>query len=504
MSNRFFARLSIGDKLVAIILLVVVLALLTGFSIVIVRDINSLKKDMFDSAVLNVLLVAEYAEGPLVFEDPGGAKKVLHSLENIGNVLSAFLYNHDNELLASYHKGTAPAANPPPPRPDGFHRGTLHLSRPVISIDEEEELGRIYLVFSTSALQERIRLSIFTMGFIMVGLTFLSFFSARRLQKTISAPILELARVTETVSNDRDLSIRVQRREDDEIAVLYRGFNKMLEQIHLRQKERDLAEKEIRKLNEELEHRVKERTAQLETSNRDLQNFAYSVAHDLRSPLRTMNGFAKALYEDYRGVLNAEGIRYIDRICSGADRMARLIDDLLKLAGISRVELKIETVDLSSISGKFTSRLLELEPLRETEFIIAPSLTAPGDVKMLTIMLENLLGNAWKFTGKKIPALIEFGVLEEERNPRTGATVFFVRHNGVGFDMAYSGKLFGVFQRLHGVKEFPGSGIGLAVAHKVIQLHGGRIWAQGKVDEGAVFYFTLEELNGRSVKRIGN
>ncbi|MCK5058455.1 MAG: hypothetical protein KAT34_17505, partial [Candidatus Aminicenantes bacterium] len=182
---------------------------------------------------------------------------------------------------------------------------------------------------------------------------------------------------------------------------------------------------------------------------------------------------------------------YIHRMCAGVDRMARLIDDLLNLASISKVEMKVETVDMSGIISNILYGFQKKEPHREGEFIIAPSVSVIGDTKMLKTALTNLLDNAWKFTKETIPTLIEFGVLKESERKEVSRIVYFIRDNGVGFDMKYSEKLFGIFQRLHSLSEFPGTGIGLAIVQRIIHRHNGSIWAEGKVNEGAMFYFTL-------------
>lgn len=247
------------------------------------------------------------------------------------------------------------------------------------------------------------------------------------------------------------------------------------------------AEDEIQRLNAKLEQRVQERTAELRASNQELESFSYAVSHDLRAPLRSVFGFAQALNEDYWDNLDEEGREYLQRVIQGSRQMDQLINDMLHLCRLSRGELKRQPVDLSGLVEGISMELRETEPQRRVEFAIAPGLTAPADPRLMRIALENLLRNAWKFTGKCPVARIEFGV---EKEPANGAS-YFVRDNGAGFDMAYAGKLFGAFQRLHNSAEFPGHGIGLATVQRVIHRHGGRAWAIGQVDRGAAFYFTL-------------
>ena len=253
------------------------------------------------------------------------------------------------------------------------------------------------------------------------------------------------------------------------------------------ERKRKQAEEDINKLNEELELRVLQRTTELEATNKELESFAYSVSHDLRAPLRGMDGFSQALQEDYAGKLDDEGKRYLQRIRAAAQRMGQLIDDMLKLSRTTRREMKIGKVDLSEMAENITAELQESDPGRKVESIIREGQVVRGDAQLLRVVMENLLGNAWKFTGKCPQARIEFGVQEEQGKP-----VFFVRDNGAGFDMAYADKLFMAFQRLHSMDAFSGTGVGLANVQRVIRRHGGRVWGESDGEgKGATFYFTL-------------
>jgi PAS domain S-box-containing protein len=246
--------------------------------------------------------------------------------------------------------------------------------------------------------------------------------------------------------------------------------------------ERHRSEEELRRHRDE----IRALNDRLQASNRELESFSYSVSHDLRTPLRAIDGFARALEEDYGARLDGEARGYIERVRRATHRMGQIIDDLLQLARLARGELRSEAVDMTALAGEVDAALRAAEPEREVEFEAAPGLRAVGDSRMLRLVLENLLGNAWKYTSRQPRARIEFGTANGAGEP-----VFFVRDDGAGFDMTYAGKLFGAFQRLHNASEFPGSGIGLATVARVVERHGGRAWGEGAPGRGATFYFTL-------------
>lgn len=247
--------------------------------------------------------------------------------------------------------------------------------------------------------------------------------------------------------------------------------------------DRKETEREIQDLNMVLQRRATE----LEVANRELESFSYSVSHDLRAPLRTIDGFSQALLEDYRDQLPPDAQNFLERVRNAAQRMAKLIDDLLELSRISRIPVERKSVDVSALAQGIAEELQQAEPARKVSFLIEPHLHAQGDSQLLRIAMQNLMNNAWKFTSKIQNARIEVG-----RSDGSGTPAFFIRDNGAGFDMSYASKLFGAFQRLHAVTEFPGTGIGLATVQRIIHKHGGRVWAESVVDQGATFYFTLQ------------
>ena len=230
-------------------------------------------------------------------------------------------------------------------------------------------------------------------------------------------------------------------------------------------------------------------TTELKLMNKELEAFSYSISHDLLAPLRSIDGFSQALLQEYPDKLDEQGKNYLQRVRANTQRMGELIDDLLKLSRLTRSEMKLEMVDLSTLAQSIATELQKTGPERQVEFVITPGLSAKGDSHLLRLLLENLLGNAWKFTGKLSQARIELGATQVD-----GKQAFFVRDDGAGFDMTYADKLFAPFQRLHSASEFPGIGIGLATVQRIVHRHGGRVWAEGEIEKGATFYFTLGEI----------
>ena len=326
------------------------------------------------------------------------------------------------------------------------------------------------------------RLTTGLMVVLVIAITILSLLIVR----SISKPLGELILSTNIIGMG-DLEHRVEVMSRDELGDLTNAFNQMTKNLKEVTASRDDLDKEVAERSR-AEEGLRIRSLQLEASNKELETFSYSVSHDLRAPLRGIDGFSQVLLEDCGDKLDAKEKDYLQRVRKASQRMAILIDDLLGLSRVTRREMRREGVDLSRLAEEIVEDIRSREPERQAEFIIQPALVVQGDPDLLRIVLEKLLENAWKFTGRHATARIEFGTMEAEAEK-----AYFVRDDGAGFDQKYTDKLFGAFQRLHTTEEFGGTGIGLATVNRIIRRHGGRAWAEGRVDKGATFYFTLSQ-----------
>jgi light-regulated signal transduction histidine kinase (bacteriophytochrome) len=320
---------------------------------------------------------------------------------------------------------------------------------------------------------------------VAIGIVVLGALLAWTIGHRYTQPMRDLANAANAIGSG-DYTRRVEVKHADELGILAAAFNRMGNEIQREIGERQQAEATVRKMNSELEARVRERTTELETANDELQAFSYSVSHDLRSPLRSIDGFSQALLEDYDSQLDDTGKDYLRRLRGGAQRMGHLIDDLLLLSRVTLQPINREDVDLAAMARELIGELHEQDPDRVAHVQIQEGLIALADRGLLWVALQNLIGNAWKFTANAVPAIIEVGARVTD-----GQTEFFVRDNGAGFDMAYADKLFTPFQRLHSAEEFRGTGIGLATVHRIVARHGGRVWADAAEGRGATFFFTV-------------
>lgn len=359
-----------------------------------------------------------------------------------------------------------------------WHSDHLRSGQPITV--GNQQLGGVRVDFSTTALQGKLA-AVRNQG-IMVAIIviIIGAISASLLSRSIVGPIHQLAEASQAMAQG-DLDQHVSVKTQDELAVLADNFNEMAGKLRENINE-------LKALNIDLDQRVTQRTAELEAINSELESFSYSVSHDLRAPLRSINGFSKRLLENYQDNLPPEANHYLTRVHASSVKMGQLIDDLLNLSRIGRSKMRISQVDLTKMAKDIMSELRESEPHRNIHFEVREGIVVQGDTSLLRIALRNLLSNAWKYSRECDPAQIQLG-----KTSRNGNEIYFIRDNGVGFDMAYVDKLFGAFQRLHDARKYEGTGIGLATVKRIIDRHGGEIWATGKVNEGATFSFILND-----------
>jgi signal transduction histidine kinase len=476
----------IARKLTWMSLLACGTALVLACFVLMVYDFLDFRESMVRNRTIQAQIVGSNTVSSLVFNDDATAQQTLAALRAAPHIEGAGLYDADGRLFASYLRDPEGDALVVPGSPsdltaryrfDGLSR--MHLVYPVLF--DATPIGMVYIRSDLNEITDRLTRFVFVSAIALLIAMAVAMLVSRVSRKSISEPIVELAAVATLVSADRDYSVRARTTGEGEVAVLISAFNEMLAQIQ----ERDRSLQESYDL---LEQRVQSRTAELNASNKELEAFCYSVSHDLRSPLRSIDGFSLALLEDHADLLDEDATGHLQRIRSATQRMGTLIDDLLNLSRITRTNLRAETVDLSGLGRAVATDLAAAQPDRRVDISIEDGMVASADSHLVRQVLENLIGNAWKFTSKQPSARIEVGSVD-----RGGGPIYFVRDNGAGFDPAYADRLFGVFQRLHAMAEFPGTGVGLAIVDRIVQRHGGRVWADGAVGRGATFYFTLSE-----------
>ena len=482
---RILRGLTIRQKLISIGMLSSLTALVSASVAFLVYDAYTYRQRMARRILTEAQIISFNSITPLLFNDPEAATATLGGLRAEPAVVAALVLPPEgSQPFATYTRDQGSAAAPFS-LPAGLTEGHVFRSDQLLVVEpirfEGKPIGSLLIRADLSELYARQRRYAGIVVVILAGSLLLAIVMSRLIEKTISRPILHLADTARAVSAQKDYSVRAVAEGRDEIGLLVVTFNEMLDQIARQNSDLEEARRE-------LEERVEARTRDLATANKELEAFSYSVSHDLRAPLRAIDGFSKALLSDYGPKLDERALHYLERVRAGTQRMSGLIDDLLGLARLSRRELVRQRVDLSEAARRVAAELSRHHPTRAVQVDIRDGLSAEADSHLLTIVLENLMGNAWKFTGKRVDALIEVGQKADGRQ-----APFYVRDNGAGFDMAYADKLFGAFQRLHGDEDFEGTGIGLATVQRIVTRHGGHIWAEGEVDKGATFYFTLEQ-----------
>ncbi|MFL9815263.1 HAMP domain-containing protein [Stutzerimonas sp. VN223-3] len=506
----FLRNLPIGTKIIAAILLASTLSLMGAAVVIIGYEANTARDRMSAELLGLARLLAVNTEAALRFNDEAAAAENLNSLVAQPHIVSAAVYSSDGSLFAEYRASPLFEVPEQAPTPgERFSSQQLELVYPIGP--QDDPAGVVYLKTDLAPLTAFIkRYALIVVG--MFGAVWLcAALLAALLQRVITAPILRIVEVARAVTDRSDYSLRADKQGTDEIGDLSDALNQMLAQIQTQHQqlektysdlgvkhdsllsemsERRKADEALRALNAELESRVAARTAQLEESNHELESFSYSVSHDLRAPLRGMDGFSRILLEEYGPRLDAEGLRLIGVIRQNCASMGRLIDDLLAFSRLGRKQLSKTKVDMEDLVADVIAQLAAVPGEDLPSIERGPLPTVACDPSLVRQVWTNLIANAVKFSkGRNTP---QIRIWAEQRGREQ---VFVVADNGVGFDMDYYEKLFAVFQRLHGNDEFPGTGVGLATVKRIVVRHGGQVWAQAKPDQGATFYFSLPEGN---------
>jgi signal transduction histidine kinase len=479
-----FRDYSISKKLTWMNMLVSGAALLLACGAFITYDVISIRDGIVYNLSMQAQIVGFNSTSALLFNDSHSAEITLSGLSAWPSIVSAGINTLDGKPFATYRRGGSsqvpgmPAISPGEMETHQFNRSEVVLVRRIVF--QNKPTGIVYIQSDLQGLKVRVAQYLGVAAVVLVTSLLAVLFISRVFRRAIAKPIVHLAEIAQIVSRDKDYSVRATPPGNrNELSVLVDDFNGMLSQIQ----QRDAA---LQQAQNELEQRVEERTKELATTNKELEAFSYSVSHDLRAPLRSIDGFAQALLEDYGDKLDSTAQDHLQRVRRAAQRMSVLIDDMLNLSRVTRSVMRREKLDLSAVAKSVAAELQEAEPDRRVEFVIENDLNAVGDSQLLRAAMENLLRNSWKYTSGHPRARIEFG-----KNRQNGKLSFFVRDDGAGFDPRYADRLFGAFQRLHTATEFPGTGVGLATVQRIIHRHGGEIWAEGAVEKGATFYFTL-------------
>jgi signal transduction histidine kinase len=499
-------RLRLGDwsvrlKLLGLIAVSSFFSLAVAGVAMIVSDLVQFKRANINSLTTQARMLAAISGAALVFNDPQAAGEYLGTLRARVNTRCAAIYAADGTVFASYERPGGPPCDTLPPEPDGYREDGDDLVMFQGIEQGGERVGTVYLRQHMNR-TERALNNTGIVAAVLVGSLLLGLLLSARLQRTITRPLSEIAQVAQGVTERRDWSLRAVKAGNDEVGVLTDAFNQMLGQIERsadelraanQQLQQEIAEHrrardEVLALNATLELRVAQRTRQLEDANKELEGFSYSVSHDLRAPLRAIDGFSAAVLQDQGDQLDERGRGHLERVRAATRRMGQLIDDLLNLARTTRAEIRRRELDLSELAHSVAREIQASHPDWKVQFDIEPGLRAFADAPLMRAVLDNLLGNAAKFSARQAAPRVALASLQQD-----GQTVFVVRDNGVGFDMAYAGKLFGAFQRLHSTSEFEGTGVGLANVQRIIHRHGGRVWAESRLNEGASFFFTLPD-----------
>ena len=464
-------------------------ALLLACASFIAYDLLSFRSLIVTNLSIRSSIIGATGVSALTFDDPAAVRTTLTAAGADPGVVEAGVYGADGKLFAAYRRapGTGVPANIPEKialdedtQLSWSDNPGIVVVRPILF--QGTRPGAVRLRSDLVALRARLLRYVVIVG-IVLGVSLIAAFGISRVaQRSIAAPMVALAKFSDQVARERDYSVRAPAiGHSREFEMLATAFNDMLTEIEFR-------DASLRASHEDLEHRVEQRTAELTAVNQELEAFSHSVSHDLRAPLRHVSGFVALLSSHAGATLDAQSQRYLATIGQASARMGELIDDLLAFSRMSRSALTRHTLDLGALVSEAQAEVMREAAGRDIAWTVQPLPEVSADRAMLRLAVVNLLSNAVKYTKTRPHACIEVGVAGGSGG---GEIVVFVKDNGVGFDMQYVHKLFGVFQRLHRVEEFEGTGIGLANVRRIIQRHGGRVWAESELDKGATFYVAL-------------
>lgn len=491
---------SIRYKLVMVVLATTTAALLVAGAAMVIYDLRTYQQSRISDLGTQAEILGRASAPALAFNDPKSAREYLGLLRVRPEIANAAIYNAKGKVIASYQRaGESPENLPALPEFEGARVAGNTIAFYKRIIENNEILGTVYLRGDYRVLG-RLTDYLGILGAVLALSLLVALLISAWLQTTVTKPILAISDVARQVMEKRDFSLRVRKTTQDEIGYLVDAVNDMLAEVGRRQEaleasnitlgremaQRARVEEQLREFNIELERRVDARTAQLEAANKELESFSYSVSHDLRAPVRAIIGFSRMLVEEHNLELEPEAQRLLGIVQSEAHRMGALIDDLLAFSRLGRQAMQMADIDMSQLVRTTYDGLVAHQAANNVEFRLGALPRARGDRALIGQVWVNLLSNALKFSSKRDHPCIEVSGISDETEH-----VYFVRDNGVGFDPRYQSKLYGVFQRLHDASEFPGTGVGLALVQRIIARHGGRVWADSKLNEGATFYFTL-------------
>ena len=476
-----FKDIPIQKKLLRVIFLINGIVLIVTCLTFFIYEFYTFRKSITEKVSTIGEITALNSTAALAFDDHEAANEILASLKKEGHITNACLYDKKGKLFAQFSDTSINNHFPAVPGKKGyfFTSSSLEGYEPVMQ--DNQLLGTLYLRSNLERLFERLRLYAIIVFFVIVISFLLAYLLSKILVRSISEPVLALAKTAKVISEQKDYSVRAVKSGNDELGLLTDAFNQMLQQIQAQNQS-------LGEFNQTLEQKVIERTQQLELVNKELEAFSYSISHDLRAPLRAIIGFTAMLEDMYGSSLDAEAKRIMEVIKSNTLKMGNLIDDLLSFSRMGRQDIVKRSIATNDLVKEIIRDLAIGD--RKISWRIQSLPDTCGDITTIRQVWINLLSNAVKYSRNTEEAVIEIGAFNDNEE-----VTFFVKDNGVGFDAKYKDKLFKVFQRLHSSSEFEGTGIGLAIVEKIVSKHGGKVWVEAELNRGAAFYFSLPSNN---------